>query len=143
MLVRSLVILSISVSVFGTNPVNTTIWGVAVKGYDTVAYFQLHKAVKGNKSFQYEWNGAKWYFSSQTHLDQFKKSPQEFAPQFGGYCAWAVSQGYTANIDPKAWKIVDGKLYLNYDHDVQAKWELDMVNLIAQALTNWPAIVAK
>ncbi len=125
-------------------PVNTTLFGVAIKGYDPVAYFTDGKPAKGDSKFSYEWNGATWHFASAKHRDLFKASPDKYAPQFGGYCAWAVSQNYTANSDPEnAWKIVNGKLYLNYNRDVQKKWEGDVPGNIAKGETNWPKILQK
>ena len=118
-------------------PVNQSKFGrLAIKGYDPVSYFTEAEATKGEKAFEYEHQGAVWRFSSQEHLDQFKANPEAYAPQFGGYCAWAVSQGYTANIDPRAWKIVDEKLYLNYNQSVQAKWEKDAEALIKKGDKN-------
>ena len=89
--------------------------GVAIRGYDTVAYFAGNGPVKGSEQFTHQWMGATWRFASSENRDRFAAAPESFAPQFGGYCAWAVSNNYTAPIDPAAWKIVDGKLYLNYD----------------------------
>lgn len=129
-------------SASAVDPVNTTFFGnLAVDGYDPVAYFTDKKPVKGNKKFEYKWMDANWRFVSQAHLDQFRKDPEKYAPQYGGYCAWAVSQGYTAEIDPDAWKIVDGKLYLNYDKDVQEKWEKDVPGFIEKANKSWPEIL--
>lgn len=124
------------------NPVNTTLFGIAIKGYDPVAYFTESKPVKGSTDFESEWQGATWRFASAAHRDAFQTSPERYTPQYGGYCAWAVSQGYTAGIDPAAWRIVDGKLYLNYSLDVQKKWEQDIAGYIAAADTHWPKIVA-
>lgn len=125
-------------------PVNTTLFGVAIKGYDPVAYFTDGKPAKGDAKFSHEWNGATWHFASAEHRDLFKASPDKYAPQFGGYCAWAVSQNYTANSDPEnAWKIVNGKLYLNYNRDVQKKWEDDVPGNIAKGETNWPKVLQK
>ena len=84
--------------------------------------------------------GAKWYFASAANRDAFAKNSQKYAPQFGGYCAWAVSQGYTAGIDPEAWKIVDGKLYLNYSKSVQKMWEQDVPGNIRKGNENWPKL---
>ena len=124
----------------GVNPVNTTLFGVAIKGYDPVAYFTEHKPVEGDKAFEYLWQDAKWRFASEANRAAFKAAPQKYAPQYGGYCAWAVSQGYTAGIDPTAWRIVDGKLYLNYSADVQKKWQMDIPGLIKKADANWPKL---
>ena len=117
--------------------------GVAIKGYDPVAYFTSSKPTKGSKSFEAEWNGATWRFASANNRDSFKAEPEKYAPRYGGYCAWAISQGYTAGIDPDAWKIVDGKLYLNYSQEVKAKWEKDIPGFIKLANENYPKIIGK
>jgi hypothetical protein len=124
----------------GEKPVNTTFFGVAIKGYDPVAYFTDGKPVEGVKTFEFVWLDAKWRFASAEHRDAFKAAPEKYAPQYGGYCAWAVSQGYTANIDPDAWAVVDGKLYLNYSMEVQQKWKLDIPGFIKSADKNWPKL---
>jgi hypothetical protein len=130
----------VAVAMAGVDPVNTTLFGVAIKGYDPVAYFTAGKPVEGAKEFEYLWQDAKWRFASEVNRDTFKAAPEKFAPQYGGYCAWAVSQGYTANIDPSAWKIVDGKLYLNYSAEVQKKWSVDIPGFIKSADANWPKL---
>lgn len=125
-------------------PVNTGLFGnVAIKGYDPVAYFTDGKPVKGSKEHSFSWMGATWYFASAAHRDSFAAAPEKYAPQYGGYCAWAVSQGSTAGIDPEAWKIVDGKLYLNYNKKIQATWEEGMAANIAKADENWPHLLGK
>ena len=117
--------------------------GVAVQGYDVVAYRTDGAAVKGRVEFEYRWQGAIWRFASAAHRDRFAGSPDDFAPQFGGYCAWAVSRGYTADIDPEAWRIVDGRLYLNYSRRVQRMWEQDIAGNIAKGRMNWPGVVTR
>lgn len=124
------------------DPVWSNWRGLAVAGYDPVAYFTDGKAVEGSSQYTTEWKGAVWRFASAAHRDQFVADPARYAPQYGGYCAWAVSQDDTAGIDPEAWKIVDGKLYLNYDKDVQAKWEKDVPGNIRKADANWPGLLA-
>jgi YHS domain-containing protein len=124
-------------------PVNATIFGVAIKGYDPVAYFTEARPVKGDSNFSSEWNGATWHFASAAHRDTFQAAPEKYAPQYGGYCAWAVSQGYTASIDPDAWKIVEGKLYLNYSAEVQKKWSGNIPGNIVKADVNWPKLLQK
>lgn len=114
---------------------------VAVSGYDPVAYFTEGEPVKGSKEFTHEYDGAVWRFSSQQNLDAFAEDPEAFAPQYGGYCAWAAAQGYTAKGNPKYWTIVDGKLYLNYSAKVQKDWEQDIPGFIAKADENWPDIL--
>ncbi|MFA6961848.1 MAG: YHS domain-containing (seleno)protein [Opitutaceae bacterium] len=122
-------------------PVNTTFLGVAIKGYDPVAYFTVGKPTKGDSDFSYGWNGAEWRFASAANRDLFKAMPEKYAPQYGGYCAWAVSRGYTAGIEPDAWKIVNNKLYLNYSMKVQAQWLENIPDNIAKADENWPKIL--
>lgn len=116
---------------------------VAVSGYDTVAYFTQGKPVKGKSSITHSYMGATWQFSSQKNKDLFAANPGQYAPEYGGYCSWAVSQGYTASADPKRWKIVDGKLYLNYDAAVQKRWEKNIPGFIRDANQNWPTIRSK
>jgi YHS domain-containing protein len=122
-------------------PVYVPAGGVAISGYDPVAYFAEGEPVEGSPQYAYVWQGATWRFASQAHLDEFKVEPARYAPQFGGYCAWAVSQGYTASADPLAWRIVKGKLYLNYNLDVKKTWQKDIAGNIAKGEANWPAVL--
>jgi YHS domain-containing protein len=124
-------------------PINADAENAAVRGFDTVAYFTEQKPVGGKKEFSHEWNGAKWFFSSEENKNLFVADPEKYAPQFGGYCAWAVSHGYTADGDPEAWKIVDGKLYLNYNQDVKKKWEAEQDKLIKDGEKNWSEFKTK
>jgi len=116
--------------------------GVAIEGTDPVAYFTEGRPASGLSDFEHEWMGATWRFVSAENRDRFAADPERFAPQYGGYCAWAVSQGYTAKIDPEAWKIVDGKLYLNYSKDVQTQWSADVPGNITKGDANWPKLRA-
>lgn len=111
--------------------------GKALRGYDAVAYFAVNNAVKGDPKFEYAWNGAKWYFSSEDNMKKFQADPEAYAPQFGGYCAYAVSEGYTADAEPEAWKVVGGKLYLNYNREVQKTWEQNEAERIVNGKKNW------
>ena len=106
--------------------------GAAINGYDPVAYFLQQQAVPGNDSLSYTWNGAKWQFSTQANLDSFKRSPASYAPQFGGYCAYGMSQNHKAPTDPNAWTIVQGKLYLNYNMQVKKMWINDTTPALKQ-----------
>jgi hypothetical protein len=125
-------------------PVYTgTFSNTAVGGYDPVAYFTEGKPVKGDKAFSLDHAGVQWRFASAQNRDAFAAAPDRYAPQYGGYCAWAVSQGYTASGDPQYWKIEGGKLYLNYDASVQKKWEQDIPGFITKANQNWPAVLGK
>ena len=105
----------------------------AINGYDTVAYFTVGKPVMGKDAFAFEWMGAKWKFASQANLDLFRANPEKYAPQYGGYCAYGVAQGYLVKVEPEQFTVLDGKLYLNYDADVQAKWRKDPAGYIKTA----------
>jgi YHS domain-containing protein len=123
----------------GAKEINSTFFGkLSLKGYDPVSYFTQSKPMKGKKDFEVEWKGATWRFSTEEHRSAFEKSPETYAPQYGGYCAWAVSQGDTAPIDPKQWTIEKGKLYLNYNAEIQKKWLQDKAAFIRMADENWP-----
>jgi len=131
-------------------PVNTlknSLFGgrtdTAINGYDTVAYFTAGKPVKGQDALATEWMGAKWKFSSQAHLDLFKASPEKYAPQYGGYCAYGVVQDSLVKVEPEQFTVRDGKLYLNYDADVQAKWLKDPAGFIKTADAKFPALLKK
>ena len=116
---------------------------LAVGGYDAVSYFTTGKPVQGDARFEVAYKGATWRFASQQNAEVFRANPTAYAPQYGGYCAWAVSQGYTASGDPLVWNIVNGKLYLNYDKSVQANWSKDIPGHIARADRNWPGVLSK
>jgi len=121
-------------------PVNKDGKGIALKGYDAVAYFQQKGPVKGSPIFSYQWMDATWLFSSAQNRDQFAADPQRYSPKYGGYCSYAVSQGHTAPIDPEAWSILNGKLYLNYSKGVQKTWEKDKAGYVQKADQNWPGL---
>jgi len=115
----------------------------AIRGYDPVAYFMAGKPVKGDAKFSYTWRGASWHFASQQNLDLFKSNPEKYAPQYGGYCAYGTAKGHKAPIDPQAWTVLNGKLYLNYDADVKATWDKDRPGYIQKADKNWGEIKNK
>lgn len=115
----------------------------AIRGYDPVAYFTEGRPVKGEKDHTLDYQGSTWRFASAANRDRFAAAPERYAPRYGGYCAWAVSQGYTAPVDPDAWKIVDGKLYLNYSKGVQRQWIEDIPGNIAKGDANWPGVLDK
>jgi YHS domain-containing protein len=123
-------------------PINKDSDGVALHGYDAVAYFTEGKPVKGSKDFEAVWMDARWRFSSAANRDTFKADPAKYAPQYGGYCAYAVSKGHTANISPNAWKVVNGKLYVNHPL-AKSRWEKDIPTFISRADQNWPNIPKK
>ncbi len=110
---------------------------VALGGYDPVAYFTEAKAVRGDSAYQFRWQDADWYFASSEHRDQFASAPEKYAPAYGGYCAFAVSQGIVAGADPEIWKIVDGRLFVNNNPDAAENWEKDISGNIATGDANW------
>ena len=110
---------------------------LAIKGYDPVAYFQEAKAVKGDKSISTIQNGKTYFFSSEANKALFLKNPETYEPQYGGYCAFGMSGGYKAPIQPEAFTIVENKLYLNYNLDTRTKWREEQKERIAKADTNW------
>lgn len=138
----TLMLLAFSHLASAVEPINTTwIGNLAIEGYDTVAYFTQNQPVEGKKEFQLEWHGANWRFSSMEHLELFKADPEKYAPQYGGYCAWAVSKNATADIDPTQFTVLNGKLYLNYNATVQSKWLPEKERRIELADQYWPGLV--
>jgi YHS domain-containing protein len=121
-------------------PVFTDGKGVAIRGYDPVAYFTQGAPAQGKAEFTHTYMGAIFRFASAENRDRFAAEPGAFAPQFGGYCAWAVGNGYTAPSDPNAWKIEGRKLYLNYSKGIQKKWSARMAELISAGEKNWPSL---
>ncbi len=109
----------------------------AIHGYDPVAYHTQAKPVRGLMSIVHQWKGATWRFSNKVNRDLFVANPERYAPHYGGYCAFGISQGYKVSIDPNAFAIVDGKLYLNYNKQVQTKWNKDRLGYIVKANQQW------
>ncbi|MBS9718946.1 YHS domain-containing (seleno)protein [Pseudohalocynthiibacter aestuariivivens] len=115
--------------------------GVAINGYDPVAYFSQSAPVLGDETHALIWRGATWYFSSANNMVRFEANPELFAPQYGGYCAFAVSKGATASTVPEAWTIHEEKLYLNYSLPVREIWRGDIPGNIGKADANWPGVL--
>lgn len=120
------------------DPVNHDRAGIAIQGYDPVAYFTDSRPVKGDSKFSYTWRGSTWRFASEQHRDSFAQNPEQYAPQYGGYCAFGVSNNHTVDIDPEAWKIIEGKLYLNYSKSIQRDFLKEPEERIRRADQNWP-----
>lgn len=115
--------------------------GIAVDGSDVVGYFKMSAPTVGKAEISHDWMGATWQFSSEENKALFVADPEAYAPQYGGYCAYAVSENYTASTVPDAWTIVDGKLYLNFSRRIRRRWERDIPGRIAAADMNWPAVL--
>lgn len=122
-------------------PVNTDELGVAIHGFDPVAYFTEGRPMPGDPGYRVVWRGAKWWFASAEHRDAFALDPERYAPRYGGYCAYAVALGGTADIDPTAWAIVDDRLYLNLTPEIARRWEADRDAYIRSADRNWPDLI--
>jgi len=116
--------------------------GIALRGYDTVAYFTEGQPREGKDQFSTKWMGATWKFASQEHLNLFEAAPEQYAPQYGGYCAYGIAaQDALVKIEPELWTIVDEKLYLNYNDSIQRKWEKDIPGFITQADKKFEALL--
>jgi len=115
--------------------------GIAIDGTDPTGYFTDGAPVAGDPEIALDWNGATWRFESAESRAMFEAAPGRYAPRFGGYCAWAVAEGYTASTTPDAWKIVDDRLYLNFSRRIQRRWERDIPGNILRAEANWPAVL--
>jgi YHS domain-containing protein len=131
-----------AVSVASADEIFTTN-GVAINGYDAVAYFTDHKPVKGSNKYTTSFKGATFQFASAAHRDAFAKDPERYAPQYGGYCAFGTAQGHKATTEPQAFTVIDQKLYLNYNDAVRAQWQSDTGGYIEKADTNWDKVKAQ
>lgn len=140
--VATALVVATATAAFAAEPINTLEKkglfgykpsGTAIRGYDTVAYFTDGRPVEGTDEFTSDWDGATWRFASRAHKELFDADPARYAPQYGGYCAYGVVQDSLVKIEPELWTIVDDKLYLNYDDDVQKDWEKDIPGFIAEA----------
>jgi YHS domain-containing protein len=118
---------------------NSLYAGLGAKGYDVVAYFTEGYPVQGNADHTHEHGGVTWRFASAHNRDLFVAEPAKYAPQYGGFCAWGVAQGRLFDVDPvNGWKVLDGKLFLNFNADIRAAWEKDVSGFITKADANWP-----
>lgn len=117
--------------------------GMAIKGYDVVAFHTEAKATKGLENFTYRWKDANWLFANQANLDMFKEDPEKYAPQYGGYCAYGTADGHKAPTETDTWTVRDKKLYFNYNKKVQEIWNKDQAGYIKKADKNWVEIREK
>jgi len=113
-----------------------------IGGYDVVSYFRDGRPLRGSWRNAVMWKGSTWQFASAEHRSLFEMNPKAYAPQYGGYCAYAVSRGYTASVEPEAWQIVDGKLYLCNSLSVRARWQNDIAGHIQRGDANWPHVLS-
>jgi YHS domain-containing protein len=130
-------------SAWAGGAVNVNKDGLAVEGYDVVAYFVDKEPVKGKSEFSAKVDGATYLFSSAENLSIFVAEPARYQPQYGGYCAFGVAKGFKPEVDPKAFKVVDGKLYLNKNPDIASRWNADIPGFIKSANDNWKTLASK
>jgi len=146
MKITILLVASLAFAAFTANAqtlVNTDKNGLGLEGHDPVAYFTRGAPAKGDPQFTATRKGVTYHFTSVANKALFESDPERYAPQFGGFCAWAVSQGYTASIDPEAFQIVDGRLLLQYSLGIRTKFSKDTAGNLAKADANWPKIAAE
>jgi len=140
--------LNFSLAVEAASPINTlksSFFGkdtnTAISGYDPVAYFIQNQAVEGSEKYITEWKGANWRFANKENLTKFKADPTKYAPQYGGYCAYGVSQNYLVKVDPEQFSIINNKLYLNYSRSVKNTWLQNPHGYIKNADKNFPDLI--
>ncbi len=117
--------------------------GTAIQGYDTVSYFVDGSPVPGKPDIAVKWKGAMWHFASQKNREAFESNPRAFAPQFGGYCAYAMAQGFLSKTDPNTWLIVEDRLYLIHSQQIERIWHKNLAENIQRAEENWPRVLYK
>ncbi len=140
---RFLMLMLFPLAALGAGELNLDSSGLALKGYDPVAYFTEQKPVQGKPGFSAKHEGATYRFASAANRDAFAAAPAKYAPQYGGYCAYGVASGYKVSIEPDAWTIHDGKLYLNYSQSVRRRWSSDIPGYVRKAEEQWPQIRSK
>lgn len=114
--------------------------GIAIKGYDPVAFFKEGKPVRGKDDLRFEYKGSTFVFANADNRAAFVATPETYAPQYGGYCAFGTARGYKADIDPATFTVIDGRLYLNYNTQVQREWAADTRGFIRQGDARWPTV---
>lgn len=120
---------------------NTLYAGLGAKGYDVVAYFAQGRPVLGTQKHESVYGGVTWRFASKKHLDMFEANPEKYAPQYGGFCSWGAANGKLFDVDPvNGWTIVDGKLYLNFNADLNKTFTQDAAKFIPKANKHWESL---
>jgi len=131
---------ALSIAVTASAQVNDNGGSAAIGGYDTVAYFTDHAAVRGAAEHAFDWHGGHWLFASEEHRALFAAHPDHYAPAYGGYCAFAAADGRLVHVDPQAWHVEGGRLFLNYSLDIRRQWLADRVHFIQEADRRWPEL---
>ena len=132
-----------TVSAREPEPVNVDSRGLALRGYDPVAYFTEEKAVPGVEGIEAEHGGAVYRFAGAANREKFLENPEAYLPEYGGYCAWAVSRGISAGINPEAWTIQDGRLFLNFNRGTHRRFQKNIDENIEKADENWPKVKSR
>jgi hypothetical protein len=127
----------------GKTLVNVNDKGIALQGYDPVAFFSAGRPTKGDPSITARHAGATYWFATSENKAAFEAAPDRYAPAFGGFCAYGASNGYTAPVEIGTWQIVDGRLLLNYNQSIRKKFDADRAAYLQKADANWPGIVEK
>lgn len=115
--------------------------GAAIGGYDAVSYFAGGTPVRGLPEYSVMWKGAEWHFATAENRDAFEMNPRAYAPQFGGYCAYAMAQGELVSTDPMLWEVIDGRLYLTHSPAIERMWQRDTATFIQMAEAHWPVVL--
>ncbi|SMO66398.1 hypothetical protein SAMN06265380_104219 [Ruegeria faecimaris] len=115
--------------------------GAAMAGYDAVSYFNGETPVRGQPEYAVMWKGAEWHFATAENRDAFEMNPRAYAPQFGGYCAFAMAQGELVSTDPTIWQVIDGRLYLTHSPEIERIWQTDTAAYIREAEAHWPSVL--
>ena len=123
--------------------VNVDRHGLGLAGYDPVAFFTDSAALRGDSTHRASFGGATYWFASEAHRALFQADPAKYVPQFGGYCAYGASRGYAAKVEIDTWQIIDGRLTLNYNKDVQRTFNQDVAGYLRKANENWAGIVER
>lgn len=142
-ILRHLMLTAALPAAISAQAVNTDANGLALKGYDPVAYFTMGHAMLGTADLTAQYEGATYRFATAANRDTFMKEAVKYVPQYGGYCAFGVASGYKVKIDPEAFTIREGKLFLNYDKRVQARWSADIPSFLSKSEANWPDLKDK
>lgn len=140
MLFGPLALAFVLVAATASAQVNTNGGPSAIGGYDPVAYFTDHASVRGTPEHAFDWHGAHWLFASEEHRALFAASPARYAPAYGGYCAYAAADGRLVSVDPSAWHVEGGRLFLNYSLEIRTRWLADRAHFIAEADRRWPEL---
>lgn len=113
--------------------------GLALQGFDVISYLERHPE-KGQKAYAFEHNGVTWLFANNEHLRRFSRQPEQYIPEYGGFCAYSIGHGFPATADPRVFTLEGNKLYLFFDKAAQTVWQQNQRNMVTAADRNWPKL---